>query len=81
VKTTRIGRVRRAREIALTNSAVRADLGIVDRIAVNSVIVYGCRGAFVQAVGRRNPTTLPRYMTTIRSEMCRTTARSWAMNA
>ena len=50
-------------------------------IADSSACVYGCAGRLEQlvAVGAIS-TILPRYITATRSEMCRTTDRSWAMN-
>src|SRR5690606_6651097 len=42
-------------------------------------LVYGCLGAAYKASLGASSTREPRYMTPMTSEMCRTTARSWAM--
>ena len=47
--------------------------------AESSEIVYGCSGLSYRSSAGETSTILPRYMTAIRSEMWRTTARSCAM--
>ena len=44
-----------------------------------SARVYGCSGSAYSAADVASSTSAPRYITPTRSEMCRTTARSWAM--
>ena len=77
-------RVRRARHVALEHDPARACprwFGDSIGTAESSACVYGCIGALVDRP-RASPisTILPRYMTATRSEMWRTTERSWAMN-
>ena len=48
--------------------------------ADSSACVYGCRGAAYSESPSASSTILPRYITATRSEMCRTTDRSCAMN-
>ena len=49
-------------------------------IAESSACVYGWRGEPYSSLAGATSTTLPRYMTAIRSEMYPTTARLWATN-
>ena len=67
---------RRASRIA---RRVALDDGSGIGTAESSVIVYGCSGFSYRSSAGEISTILPRYMTAIRSEMCRTTARSCAM--
>ena len=49
-------------------------------IAERSACVYGCSGFLCRPLLVYNSTSLPRYITPMRFEMCLTTARSWAIN-
>ena len=75
-------RVRRARQVALRAGSSRAAARSPGRgsgpptAARSCTGAAGCRRARRPARPRRSR---PRYMTAMRSEMCRTTARSWAM--
>ena len=52
----------------------------LDGTADKSEMVYGCSGFAYSSAAGETSTIVPRYITAIRSEMWRTTARSCAMN-
>src|SRR5437764_379319 len=54
--------------------------GVGDGTADSSALVYGCSGRSYNRSRDVSSTILPTYMTATRSEMWRTTDRSWAMN-
>src|SRR5439155_484455 len=55
--------------------SARSSIGIAE----SSALVYGCLGLSKSSSARASSTSLPRYMTAIRSARCRTTVRSWEM--
>src|SRR5699024_266536 len=48
--------------------------------ADNNACVYGCNGSVFNTSASITSTIFPRYMTAIRSLICLTTDKSWAMN-
>ena len=79
-------RVDRARHVARSAGSARAAPCRAGRVRAPAPptaarSVYGCTRPARRASSRSAISTiLPRYMTATRSEMCRTTDRSWAMN-
>ena len=75
-------RVDRRGHVALEHDPLRFALALGSGIgtADSSACVYGCAGSCRASSPRPISTILPRYITATRSEMCRTTDRSWAMN-
>ncbi len=57
-------------------STTGSGIGIAD----SSATEYGWSGSRLSSFDEASSTILPRYITAIRSLMCRTTDRSWAMN-
>ena len=81
-KTAARRRVGRARELALEHDLVALAAQRRDRATGTAEIsdwVYGWLGVLVDLGLGPVSTNLPRYITATRSEMCRTTDRSWAM--
>ena len=77
-----LGRLTRARHVTLEDDVLSGPLGsgVGDGHGGQQRLGVGVRGALVDVLSRSPISTiLPRYMTATRSEMCRTTERSWAM--
>ena len=66
--------------VRMMRSRVRSSSGSVIGIAESSALVYGCSGFSYSSSESASSMMCPRYITAMRSEMCRTTARSCAMN-
>ena len=76
----RVGRARHVAGRAGSACRSRSRRGSGSGIADSSACVYGCAGRSNSSSVGAISTILPRYITATRSEMCRTTDRSCAMN-
>src|SRR5699024_6380452 len=62
--------------LSLVSSMSGSGIGIAD----NNACVYGCRGLSYKDSLAVSSNKFPKYMTPIRSEICFTMERSWAIN-
>jgi hypothetical protein len=70
-----LGRSPASRIVSRCRSTAGSGIGTAD----SSEIVYGCSGVVYRSSAGETSTIEPRYITAIRFEMWRTTARSCAM--